>query len=164
MVVNNPRTGASPRTSSIQGIISAVDASVRFNHCPLRCLSSASDNRSRCRCLRVNTSQRSSVTRPARLPIGVNRLSALSILRCSRNSAREVNIRYGSSAPFVIRSSIKIPVYPSIRPTITGSRPPRLAVAFRPAINPWQPASSYPDVPLICPARYSPGIDFTSSV
>ena len=47
--------------------------------------------------------------RPA-CPIGVNRSSALSIRRCSRNSAREVNMRYGSSAPLVIRSSIRIPV------------------------------------------------------
>ena len=31
-----------------------------------------------------------------------------------------------------------------------------------PAIKPWHAASSYPEVPLICPARNSPGIVFTS--
>ena len=47
---------------------------------------------------------------PARRPMGVSRSSALSMRRCRRNSAREVNMRYGSSAPLVIRSSIRIPV------------------------------------------------------
>src|ERR1035438_8388507 len=74
MVVNNPRAAFSLRTSSIHGPISAIDASVRFNHCPLGCDASAANNRSRWPCLRVNTSQRSSPTNPALLPIGVRQL------------------------------------------------------------------------------------------
>jgi hypothetical protein len=60
----------------------------------------------------VKTSQRSSVTKPTRRPTGVNRASALSMRKCSRNSARDVNMRYGSSAPLVMRSSIKNPGIP----------------------------------------------------
>ena len=51
-------------------------------------------------------------------------------------------MRYGSSAPLVIRSSIRMPVYPSVRPMITGSFPDNEQAAFMPAIKPWQPASS----------------------
>ncbi len=50
-----------------------------------------------------------SSTNPISRPIGVSRSSALSIRRCRRNSAREVNIRYGSSAPLVTRSPIRMP-------------------------------------------------------
>ena len=44
-------------------------------------------------CLRRYKFQRSSFTKPASRPSGVNRSSALSMRKCSRNSAREVNIR-----------------------------------------------------------------------
>jgi len=43
-------------------------------------------------------------------PIAVRRRSALSSRNCRRYSAREVNIRYGSVAPCVIRSSISTPI------------------------------------------------------
>ncbi len=54
-------------------------------------------------------SYRSRVARPIFHPNGVNRRSALSCRSSSRYSARDVNIRYGSSTPFVTRSSIKTP-------------------------------------------------------
>ena len=41
---------------------------------------------------------------------GVNRRSALSMRRCRRNSARDVNMRYGSFVPLLMRSSIRIAV------------------------------------------------------
>ena len=36
--------------------------------------------------------------------------------------------------------------------------------AFAPAMSPWAAASSYPVVPLICPARNRPRMPFVSSV
>ena len=46
----------------------------------------------------------------SRRPRGVRRRSALSMRSSSRCSARDVNIRYGSRQPFVVRSSIRIPM------------------------------------------------------
>ena len=59
------------------------------------------------------TPQRSSSTRPAARPLAVNLRSALSMRSYNRCSARDVNILYGSSVPFVTRSSIKTPIYAS---------------------------------------------------
>mmetsp|Transcript_50405 Transcript_50405/g.151815 ORF Transcript_50405/g.151815 Transcript_50405/m.151815 type:complete len:203 (+) Transcript_50405:935-1543(+) len=101
----------------------------------------------------------------------VRRKSALSARREMRYSAREVNIRYGSFVPRVTRSSMRTPMYPSSLPKTKGDagESPRRAAnaarpAFAPAITPWAAASSYPVVPQICPARYSPPIDFVSRV
>jgi hypothetical protein len=58
----------------------------------------------------VSKSQAASEIKPTRRPCGVRRRSALSIRRCRRNSAREVNMRYGSSVPLVTRSSIRMPI------------------------------------------------------
>ena len=59
-------------------------------------------------------SRRSTSSGPA-MPIfaasGVKRRSALSWRSSNRNSAREVNMRYGSSTPLVTRSSIRTPIY-----------------------------------------------------
>ena len=76
----------------------------------------------------------------------------MSSRRRSRYSAREVNIRYGSCAPLVTRSSISTPMYASDLPRMTGSAPTTLRAALIPATIPWAAASSYPLVPLICPA------------
>ena len=67
-----------------------------------------------------NRSHRSSSTRPTSRPRGVSRRSALSMRSSSRCSARDVNIRYGSRQPFVIRSSTRMPMYASSR---RSSRP-----------------------------------------
>ena len=65
-------------------------------------------------------SHRSSSTRPASRPRGVSRRSALSIRSRSRCSARDVNIRYGSRHPLVIRSSTRMPMYASSRRSSNG--------------------------------------------
>ena len=44
-----------------------------------------------------------------------NRSSALSCRRWSRFSARELNMRYGSSVPTAVRSSMRTPIYPLFR-------------------------------------------------
>ena len=49
-------------------------------------------------------------TQPHAIPLPVKRRSALSARRLSRNSAREVNIRYGSVTPWVTRSSTRTPM------------------------------------------------------
>ena len=59
---------------------------------------------------RVKRVQRSSSTSPSSRPIGVSRSSALSLRRCSRCSARLVNMRYGSVGGLVTRSSISTPM------------------------------------------------------
>jgi len=61
-------------------------------------------------CFARKSAQAWSEISPTRLPCGVSLRSALSIRKCSRNSAREVNIRYGSFVPLEMRSSIKIAV------------------------------------------------------
>ncbi len=101
---------------------------------------------------------------PTRRPCAVNRRSALSIRNWRRNSAREVNIRYGSFVPFEIKSSIRIAVYPSVRSRISGGSCLTCNAALIPAISPWHAASSYPLVPLICPARKRPAIFLVSRV
>ena len=54
--------------------------------------------------------RRSSLTRPIRWPMAVSRWSALSCRSTSRYSERLVIIRYGSSVPFVTRSSMRVPM------------------------------------------------------
>ena len=106
-----------------------------------RCDRDCRANRSsRARKLSHRTRQPSPTSRPR---LGVRRRSALSTRNNSRYSAREVNIRYGSKQPCVIRSSTIIPMYPSLR--ADGERRRRASTcsaAFAPAINPWAPASS----------------------
>ena len=58
-----------------------------------------------------NRSHSARLTRPISRPRGVSRKSALSILNSSRCSALEVNMRYGSRQPLVIRSSTIMPMY-----------------------------------------------------
>lgn len=56
--------------------------------------------------------------------------------------------------PIVIKSSIRTPIYALllfIRYSFLSSDD---SPALNPAIIPWAAASSYPVVPLICPARY----------
>jgi hypothetical protein len=65
--------------------------------------------------LRANARQRASSTTPRRRPCSVRRRSALSSRSCSRYSARDVNIRYGSVTPRVMRSSTSTPRYASSR-------------------------------------------------
>mmetsp|Transcript_44080 Transcript_44080/g.60214 ORF Transcript_44080/g.60214 Transcript_44080/m.60214 type:complete len:247 (-) Transcript_44080:331-1071(-) len=96
---------------------------------------------------------RSSPTIPASAPLRVSRRSALSLRRESLYSAREVNMRYGSLVPFVTRSSMSTPMYPSERCITSFSRPCEDRPAFAPAMTPCAAASSYPVVPQICPAR-----------
>ena len=62
------------------------------------------------RCRAENRSHRSSSTRPASRPRGVSRRSALSMRSSSRCSARDVNMRYGSRQPLVMRSSTRMPM------------------------------------------------------
>ena len=72
-----------------------------------------------------------------KLPFSVNLRSALSGLRCSLNSARLVNMRYGSLVPWVVRSSTRTPMYPSVRSTTNISSPRSLSTALTPATKPW---------------------------
>ena len=48
--------------------------------------------------------------RPVRMDCSVSLMSALSCLKSSLYSAREVIILYGSFVPFVVRSSISTPM------------------------------------------------------
>ena len=98
------------------------------------------------------------------IPRGVNRRSALSALKLSLYSALEVNIRYGSATPFVIKSSIITPIYDWDLSKIKISFFCTFKAAFKPAIKPCAAASSYPVVPLIWPARKSESIFFVSKV
>ena len=91
-------------------------------------------------------------------------MSALSCLKSVRYSALEVNILYGSSVPFVIRSSINTPIYASLLVRISGSVENTLDTALIPAINPCAAASSYPVVPFICPAKNRFSTSFVSNV
>ena len=89
-------------------------------------------------------------------------MSALSCLRSNLYSALDVSKRYGSFTPLVTKSSIKTPMYDSFLFNINGSFPDNFKEALIPAIKPCPAASSYPDVPLICPAVYNPSISFVS--
>ena len=82
----------------------------------------------------------------------------MSCLNNNLYSALDVIILYGSFVPFVTISSINTPIYASVLSKINGSLPLIFCEAFIPAINPWQAASSYPEVPLVCPAKNKPSI------
>ena len=64
--------------------------------------------------------------------------------------------------PFVAISSIKTPIYACDLSNINGSFPFIFCTALIPAINPCAAASSYPEVPLICPAINNPSIPLYS--
>ena len=51
-------------------------------------------------------------------------------------------MRYGSFVPLVTRSSTSVPMYPSERRRIIGSRPSSFSAAFTPATKPCTAASS----------------------
>lgn len=53
-------------------------------------------------------------------PLRVRRVSALSGRRDMRNSALLVNMRYGSRVPCVVKSSMRTPMYPSVRLTVNA--------------------------------------------
>ena len=76
---------------------------------------------------------------------------------------RDVNIRYGSRHPVVVKSSARIPMYASSRISTSGSRRRARSAALIPASSPCAAASSYPDVPLTCPARKSPSTRLASN-
>ena len=63
---------------------------------------------------------------------------------------------------FVTRSSINTPIYPSERSKTTGSFPCNFLAALIPAINPCAAASSYPELPFICPALNNPSTSLNS--
>ncbi len=52
--------------------------------------------------------------------MGVKRKSAVSCRRLILYSARDVIMRYGSSVPLVVKSSISTPIYASSRPSTNG--------------------------------------------
>ena len=60
---------------------------------------------------------------PRSKPFLVNLSSALSCLNSNLYSALEVNILYGSSVPFVIKSSINTPMYASERLSVNSFFP-----------------------------------------
>ena len=110
-----------------------------------------------------NLSYLSSEINPFSCPISSNLRSALSCLSRSLYSALEVIILYGSFVPFVTMSSIKTPIYACDLSRINGSFFCNFLAAFIPAIIPCAAASSYPDVPFICPAKNIPSISLYSS-
>ncbi len=114
--------------------------------------------------LAFTLSNRSSFIRPNSCPIGLKRISALSWRNNKRCSARDVNIRYGSSVPLVTKSSINTPIYDSDRFMISSCLSFNFWCAFIPAIKPCEAASSYPVVPLIWPAKYKLLINLVSNV
>ena len=59
-----------------------------------------------------------------------------------RYSARDVNMRYGSSVPLVTRSSIRTPMYAWLRLNVMGSLFHVERAALMPAMSPWHAASS----------------------
>jgi hypothetical protein len=95
--------------------------------------------------------------------MGVSRASALSMRRRRRISAREVNMRYGSSTPF--ESGRRSGCLCRLR-RAEARRAQCFIVhaALMPAISPWHPASSYPEVPFTCPARNRRSIDSQQTV
>src|SRR5271154_6811849 len=73
-----------------------------------------------CEAVSEKECHRRSPTTPAARPLAVRRESALSARQLMRYSLREVNMRYGSLTPFVIRSSIRMPMYASARESVNG--------------------------------------------
>ena len=135
--------GAVPRETSMSASASDGGRCVR---------SSRSHSASTARYFSSTASYRASEIRPMRWPMALRRSSALSC-RCNRRySEREVMMRYGSFVPFVTRSSISVPMYPSERRSTIGVSPLSCSAAFTPATKPCTAASSYPDEPLNCPA------------
>ena len=65
---------------------------------------------------------------------------------------------------FITKSSIKTPIYASLLFNCKGFSFLILSEALIPATSPCAEASSYPDVPFICPAKNSPPIFFVSRV
>jgi hypothetical protein len=63
-------------------------------------------------------------------------MSALSARNDNLYSERDVNMRYGSSTPFVIRSSMSTPMYASARDKIKGGFFRTERAALIPAIIP----------------------------
>ena len=106
----------------------------------------------------------SSFINPTSYPCFLNLKSALSCLNNNRYSALDVKSLYGSLIPLVTKSSINTPMYASFLFNINGSFPSNFKHALIPAINPWQAASSYPLVPLICPAVNKFSIFFVSKL
>ena len=51
-------------------------------------------------------------------------------------------MRYGSLVPFEIKSSIRMPVYPSDRSIVKAGSPFTHSAALMPAMIPWHAASS----------------------
>ncbi|MPN59277.1 hypothetical protein SDC9_206998 [bioreactor metagenome] len=102
--------------------------------------------------LSLRRSRASCFCSPTDKPFAVRRWSQLSWRRFKRYSARLVNMRYGSWVPMVTRSSMRTPVYASLRLSTKGFSPLSFWDALMPAIKPWHAASSYPLVPLVCPA------------
>ena len=100
---------------------------------------------------------------PISCPISVNLKSALSWRSNNLYSALEVIILYGSLVPFVTISSIKTPIYPWVLSKITGFFPFIFNALLIPAIKPWHAASSYPEVPFVCPAKNKPSISLYSN-
>ena len=98
------------------------------------------------------------------LPLSINLSSALSCLNNNLNSALLVNRRYGSSVPFVVKSSTSTPIYASSLANTSGCFPSSFIAALIPAIIPWPAASSYPLVPLTCPAVNRFSMIFDSNV
>lgn len=69
-------------------------------------------------------------------------MSALSARKDSRNSERDVNMRYGSGAPMVMRSSTSTPMKLSLRCKTKGAAPRAFKPALMPARIPCAAASS----------------------
>ena len=63
---------------------------------------------------------------------------------------------------FVIKSSTITPVYEEDLDKTRGSMFCIADTAFIPQRSPWAAASSYPDVPFICPAKKRPEMFFDS--
>ena len=76
------------------------------------------------------------------IPREDNLWSALSALNVKRYSALEVNIRYGSDTPLVIKSSIITPMYEFDLSKISWFCFFIFRAALAPAIKPWAAASS----------------------
>ena len=105
----------------------------------------------------------SSFNSPAEYPKEDSRMSALSGLSNNLYSDLEVYILQGSKSSLVIRSSIKTPIQLLLLLRIRGSLPDNFKAVFTPAIKPCAAASSYPEVPLICPAKKRFSTDLHSS-
>lgn len=73
-----------------------------------------------------------------RSPLLVSLVSALSGRSARRNSARLVNIRYGSLVPRVVRSSIRTPMYASVRSSVKADLSSAFRAALIPAMMPFE--------------------------